>query len=395
MSNTMTDQEVKELTEALSDVRSEDNEMIENLPSNNGVEERVPDDPYEYEEEEVTSYTDPMTGESKIIPEKIDPLNDITIDESGLDGLLNMSDEDIKTMDITLDEFKQALSELPSLNNEDTKALKKVFDRYRFGEEFSLYNSFPNNIKKYVDATVSMLASDNGGTLDTKDMRSVISKTILDDILNNIHMNKVYTDLNSSVNDAFKEIKDTTTSETNLNVRTKISAFKDLADKIKEENPEKSEALYRFYDAFIEAQEYNKLREAVCTGRLRAKKIEIEKFERTCSGFLRTYMKSSKILDDPTQLYPIIHRHIGCSIDDAKRIIIAFIKYTEYNKMDLNVLEDYCFIYYFIKNILGLDNHSRTMLEETTFYAKIKNNLKALLDDIKSVEDNIVNKNKK
>lgn len=395
MSNTMTDQEVKELTEALSDVRSEDNEMIENLPSNNGVEERVPDDPYEYEEEEVTSYTDPMTGESKIIPEKIDPLDNITIDESGLDGLLNMSDEDIKTMDITLDEFKQALSELPSLNNEDTKALKKVFDRYRFGEEFSLYNSFPNNIKKYVDATVSMLASDNGGTLDTKDMRSVISKTILDDILNNIHMNKVYTDLNSSVNDAFKEIKDTTTSETNLNVRTKISAFKDLADKIKEENPEKSEALYRFYDAFIEAQEYNKLREAVCTGRLRAKKIEIEKFERTCSGFLRTYMKSSKILDDPTQLYPIIHRHIGCSIDDAKRIIIAFIKYTEYNKMDLNVLEDYCFIYYFIKNILGLDNHSRTMLEETTFYAKIKNNLKALLDDIKSVEDNIVNKNKK
>ena len=395
MSNTMTDQEVKELTEALSDVRSEDNEMIENLPSNNGVEERVPDDPYEYEEEEVTSYTDPMTGESKIIPEKIDPLDNITIDESGLDGLLNMSDEDIKTMDITLDEFKQALSELPSLNNEDTKALKKVFDRYRFGEEFSLYNSFPNNIKKYVDATVSMLASDNGGTLDTKDMRSVISKTILDDILNNIHMNKVYTDLNSSVNDAFKEIKDTTTSETNLNVRTKISAFKDLADKIKEENPEKSEALYRFYDAFIEAQEYNKLRGAVRTGRLRAKKIEIEKFERTCSGFLRTYMKSSKILDDPTQLYPIIHRHIGCSIDDAKRIIIAFIKYTEYNKMDLNVLEDYCFIYYFIKNILGLDNHSRTMLEETTFYAKIKNNLKALLDDIKSVEDNIVNKNKK
>ena len=395
MSNTMTDQEVKELTEALSDVRSEDNEIIENLPSNNGVEERVPDDPYEYEEEEVTSYTDPMTGESKIIPEKIDPLDNITIDESGLDGLLNMSDEDIKTMDIALDEFKQALAELPSLNNEDTKALKKVFDRYRFGEEFSLYNSFPNNIKKYVDATVSMLASDNGGTLDTKDMRSVISKTILDDILNNIHMNKVYTDLNSSVNDAFKEIKDTTTSETNLNVRTKISAFKDLADKIKEENPEKSEALYRFYDAFIEAQEYNKLREAVRTGRLRAKKIEIEKFERTCSGFLRTYMKSSKILDDPTQLYPIIHRHIGCSIDDAKRIIIAFIKYTEYNKMDLNVLEDYCFIYYFIKNILGLDNHSRTMLEETTFYAKIKNNLKALLDDIKSVEDNIVNKNKK
>ena len=395
MSNIMTDQEVKELTEALSDVRSEDNEIIKNLPSNNCVEERVPDDPYEYEEEEVTSYTDPMTGESKIIPEKIDPLNDITIDESGLDGLLNMSDEDIKTMDITLDEFKQALSELPSLNNEDTKALKKVFDRYRFGEEFSLYNSFPNNIKRYVDATVSMLASDNGGTLDTKDMRSVISKTILDDILNSIHMNKVYTDLNSSVNDAFKEIKDATTSETNLNVRTKISAFKDLADKIKEENPEKSEALYRFYDAFIEAQEYNKLREAVRTGRLRAKKIEIEKFERTCSGFLRTYMKSSKILDDPTQLYPIIHRHIGCSIDDAKRIIIAFIKYTEYNKMDLNVLEDYCFIYYFIKNILGLDNHSRTMLEETTFYAKIKNNLKALLDDIKSVEDNIVNKNKK
>lgn len=395
MSNTMTDQEVKELTEALSDVRSEDNEMIENLPSNNGVEERVPDDPYEYEEEEVTSYTDPMTGESKIIPEKIDPLDNINIDESGLDGLLNMSDEDIKTMDITLDEFKQALSELPSLNNEDTKALKKVFDRYRFGEEFSLYNSFPNAIKKYVDATVSMLASDNGGTLDTKDMRSVISKTILDDILNNIHMNKVYTDLNSSVNDAFKEIKDATTSETNLNVRTKISAFKDLADKIKEENPEKSEALYRFYDAFIEAQEYNKLRETVRTGRLRAKKIEIEKFERTCSSFLRTYMKSSKILDDPTQLYPIIHRHIGCSIDDAKRIIIAFIKYTEYNKMDLNVLEDYCFIYYFIKNILGLDNHSRTMLEETTFYAKIKNNLKALLDDIKSVEDNIVNKNKK
>ena len=64
MSNIMTDKEVYELMEALSDNRSEDNKMIADLPSNNGVEERVPEDPNAYEEEEVSAYIDPMTGEN-------------------------------------------------------------------------------------------------------------------------------------------------------------------------------------------------------------------------------------------------------------------------------------------------------------------------------------------
>ena len=392
MSNIMTDKEVDELMEALSDNRSEDNKMIADLPSNNGVEERIPEDPNAYEEEEVSAYIDPMTGENKIIPERIDPLQNINIDSSGLDGLLDMSDEDIKTMDICMEEFKEAAVDIPDLNNEELEQFKKVFDRYRFGEDFSIYNSFPNKVKKYVDATVSMLGVENGGLLDTKDMRSVISKTILDQILNNVHMNKAYTDLNTSINDAFKEIKDVTASETNLDVRGKIAAFKSLADKIKDENPEKAESLNRFYDAFIEAQEYNKFKEAILTRKLRVKKIEVEKFNRSCGDYLRKYMKSSKILDDPTCLPPIISRHTGCTLDEAKRLVVTYIKYTEYAKMDINVLEDYCFMYYFVKNIIGLDNHARSMLEETTFYAKIKKNLTTILDTIKFVEDNIVNK---
>ena len=97
----LTDEQVEQISEKLEESRSEDNRKIENLPSNKDTNERVPEDPNAYESETITAYVDPMTGEKKPVPTEIEPLTNIDLDTSGFDNLLNMSDDEIRNLEIS------------------------------------------------------------------------------------------------------------------------------------------------------------------------------------------------------------------------------------------------------------------------------------------------------
>ena len=388
---TLTDKQVEQIAEKLEESTSEDNRKIKELPSNKDTNERVPEDPNAYESERITAYIDPITGEKKPVPTEIEPLSGVDLDTSGFDALLNMSEEDIRNMDISDDELKESLPIKAS--KEDFITFRKVFDRYRKGEEFSVYNALPPSFKRFIDKNIAMVSIDTLSKAQTKDIRSVITKTIFDEILQDTYQNKVYVDLNTSVDKAFKDLSKSITSETNMDVRHKIMQFPKIAEKVKEENPEKAEALMKFMESYEEARNYDKLIEAVKTGKLRAKKIEIDKFDnKICIPYEDKYAKSNRIVDSLRKLPFIIARHIGCDTNDARRIIIAYVKYIGFAKLDIEKLPDYCFMYYFTKNILGMDNYDQSVFEEKSFYTNIENNLQKLWDAILSIEDNIINK---
>lgn len=387
----LTDEQVEQISEKLEESRSEDNRKIENLPSNKDTNERVPEDPNAYESETVTAYVDPMTGEKKPVPTEIEPLTNIDLDTSGFDNLLNMSDDEIRNLEISDEELKESLPVKAS--KEDFVTFRKVFDRYRKGEDFSVYNALPPSFKRFVDESIASISMESLSKAQIKDVRSVITKSIFDEIIQDTYQNKVYFDLNTSVDNAFKDLSKSITSETNMDVRHKIMQFPKIAEKIKDKNPEKSKALLEFIDSYEEARNYNKLIEAVKTGKLRAKKIELDKFDnRVCIPYEDKYAKSNRIVDSLRKLPFIISRHIGCDAEDSKRIIIAYVKYIAFAKLNIEKLPDYCFMYYFVKNILGMDNYDQSVFEEKSFYTNIEKNLQKLLDAILSIEDNIINK---
>lgn len=387
----LTDEQVEQISEVLEDNTSESNKEIQSLPSNNGVEDRISEDPNAYEKETITTYIDPMTGEENTIPERIDPLQDIKLDTDSFDELLNMSEEDIKKMDITDEEFKKN-NPVSGLNKADMAAFKKVFDRYKRGEDFSIYNSLPNSVKKYVNDVIASLDHDNIGKTKNQDMRAVIIESVFDQIIESTYQDKVYVDLDSSINKAYADLSKSITSETNIDIRHKILNFPKIAEQIRADNPEKADSLLAFVDSYNDARTYESLIKAVKTGKLRAKKIELEKFDKIAAQYHARYAKSDKVIDSVANLPYIIYRHIGCSIEDAERIVIAYIKYIDYAKLNINKLQDYCFMYYFAKNIIGMDNYDENVFEEKNFYGNIEKNLKLLLEAILSIEDNIVNK---
>lgn len=389
--NKLTDEQVEIIANALEDARSEDNKYIFDMKSNQESNERVPEDPNEYEEEVIDVYTDPVTGESHNIPTYIDPLNNINLDTSSFDALLNMGDDEIRNIEISDEELKNALN--ISVSKEDFIKFKNVFNKYRNGDtNSSIYNSLPNVFKKYIDDIIGDFAIDGEAKADNKSLRSVIAQSLFDQIIQENYQNRIYTDLNTSIDKSFKELSKSITSETNVSVRSKILSFRSLAEKIKDEEPEKSKQLIDFVDAYDEARYYTKFIEAIKTGKLRSKKIELDKYERTCIRFNSKYASSNKIIDDITPLAFIIDRHTKCGLDNAKRVVIAYIKYVDYAKLDINKLPDYCFMYYFGKNILGLDNHNTFMMEEKVYYASIVNGINAVLSEIINIENNINNK---
>lgn len=389
--NKLTDEQVDLINQKLEDTRSDENKEIADLPSNTGSNERVPEDPNGYEKEVVTGYVDPVTGEKKAVPTEVDPLSRINLDTSSFDALLEMDDEEIRNIDISDDELKAALHVKAS--KEDFVKFKNVFNRYRNGDEdFSIYNALPIPFRKYIDDVIADFAMDGGAKADTKALRSVISKSLFDQIIQENYQNKIYTDLNTVIDKSFKDLSKSITSETNISVRDKILSFRELSEKIREENPEKADQLSQFVDAYDEARNYTKFIEAIKTGKLRAKNIELSKYPRTCAQFNYKYAKSAKIIDDVTPLAFIIMRHTECSMEDAQRLVIAYIKYVDYAKLNIDKLSDYCFMYYFTKNILGLDNHDESMLQEKVYYANIVTKLKIVLSEIINIEDNIINK---
>ena len=128
----------------------------------------------------------------KLIPvleDNEDPFDGVDLSQiegmEEFDKLLNLSEDEIKEkFEIEPEAVKECgLLDPDALTDEDISELIKVVDRYRAGEEFSYYNSLPDNLKKIINATAGVPVYLSGAA-----EKKLLVKTLFDSIIPSVHI---------------------------------------------------------------------------------------------------------------------------------------------------------------------------------------------------------------
>ena len=117
-------------------------------------------------------------------------------------------------------------------------------------------------------------------------------------------------------------------------------------------------------------------------GKIRVKKIQIEKFNRSCGEFDFKYQRSQNVISTITPLIKkldiVAAKHFD--IDILKEFVVVFINYTK--NMDVNNYKDHTFMYYFIYNINTVDYYDPENPEQVAHHQDIINNINKFLQAI-------------
>ena len=319
---------------------------------------------------------------------------DYNTSDENLDRLLSMSDEEIKkNVELTEDSVKESIQSLfPDFKLTEFKTFMDVLNRYRKGEKFSYYNALPESIKKQVDNIIGYAEI---GFATVKEARNYLVCSIFDQVIQDNYTNTMFMDLNKSIEESYKQLYDDTKdqfSSYNNNQRDMIEhKFLEEADKIEKDEPEKAENLRNMSKMFTESYTYDEMYKLYeNTGKLKVKKIEIDKFKRTCSEWCAKYKDHKFIINNVYDIYPVIKSEFeGYDYDDdtIKKFVVVFIKYTR--NMNPDNLSEHTFMFYFIKNILLLKYHNEEDKNEKEFCDKVRYNINKFLTLI--VEKDAIN----
>jgi len=369
--NELTDEELDDFSNTMNDIMSDGEIMEDYQPTEEDL--KLEKDP-----QKITVNIDPITGKiNNVLSDETIKNNTLTIEQ-----LLNMEPEDIKSqIEIPEDNVKETLDLLfPDLKfkAEDIKGFLDALNRYRKGEKISYYNILPESIKKNIDMIIGHAQI---GYASQREARNYVIEGLFDQIIQENYTNMMVTDFDQSLEASYKQLYDETKGEFskyNNNQRYIYETYiLEYADKIEEEHPEKAESCRKIHDMFVQSYTYEDMYNMYKdTGKLRVKKIEIEKFEKTCKAWLHRYSDHKMVINNLIDTFPVLKSELEefrYSDDTIKKFIILFTKYTM--NMSPDNIEEHVFMYYFIKNILSLKYHNKEDEEEVKFYDKVRQNI--------------------
>ena len=319
-------------------------------------------------------------------------------DDSELQSIEEMmADPNIKPMDIDMtkitiseDDVKSALSgystNVSSFSLEDYDMIIKAADRFRNKEKFSYYNAMPEQIKTMINNVIASdlgLASKMGNFV--AEGRNYIASELLRDIITSAATNTAVIDLEKMIKvEKAKASKDMKSDEYWRSTREYfLKTLPAIADKIlKTGDKEKAQPLLDATDAYIESYTFIKMMDLYRKGKLRVKRIQIEKFKKTCTEFNLKYQKSQNLITDLSLALTALDRNAPkhYDIDILKEFLCIFVNYTK--NMDPNNKVDHVFMYYFIHNITTLDFYDKENPEDVAFHDELLNNIDTFLADI-------------
>lgn len=393
---TLTDEQVEQISEA-AEKAVEKNETLQALreaPSNNGVDERKSEDITEVGEYKKMNVTvDPNTGENKIL-NSVDGLDDEeTFDEMYeriSNGDIEFADEDDTISQEEADHIKEMkASELfgSMANDEDLEdispaVIQQMIDlanRRKNKENFSVYNSMPDEIKKMIDDS----ARASGFTpMDKryKEMKHTIANMLLDDFIANVDMERIKHEFNSEIEQLFNKASNEIGEEIVGYSNEKIAKYKEAADKM--EDTEKKQKLLDVLARIQEAYDLNELKEFA--KKCKIKHFDLEKPSRHFDAYTRKYANSSYNIYSIEMARPIMYRNLNTgekemySDKDINAFFIAFCKQTMNMKPE-NVL-DHSYMYYVMYNIVLADLNKSEKTRETSeiFMSHVKDVIKNL-----------------
>lgn len=397
-STILTDEQVDQIVEALDEsIKGTKLEEIANLPSNNGVEEATTSTEAG-SHKMVKVSIDPNTGEHKMVGEAVEE------DEETFEEMC----ERIQNSDIKLDEApiteeelagyikgeedkKDTLSEMCSgvdVSDEAIKELLTLVNRKLKGEEFNVYKSLPEDIKKLVDSyLVSVGAA--GNSVEHKQFRNMISEQLISEFITNISLSRAQKDFNKEVEDLFTKAS-TEIAESIIGYSSERNkAYREYADKI--EDADKKEKVLNILDLIDEGYNITSLKEF--SKKCKIKKFELEKHNRVFDSFHYKYKDSPYNIYSIDVVRPILYRNINngeveeFTGADINAFFIAFCK--QVANMRPEVVTDHAYMYYVIYNIALLDINKGNSTKDVS--EKFIENVKEVIYNLRE-RNNIYNK---
>ena len=374
----LTDDTVNEISECMDEIGEETGEnpskLGDYIPTEEDLNmEKIP--------QQIDVNIDPVTGKiNNVIAPEIYKDHKLTLDE-----LLEMDFDKVRTeLDITEDSVKDSLGVVfPNFKEEDVPVFLNALNKYRKGEKVSYFNLLPESMKNGIDA---IIGRSQIGYASQREARNYVIEGLFEQIIQDNYSNKIVTDLNQSLEESYKQLYEDTKgdfSKYNNNQRYIYETYLlEYADKIQKKDPEKADLCRRIHNKFIESYTYEDMYNLYKnTGKLRVKKIEVEKFEKTCLSWLYKYSNHKMVINNLSDTFPVLKSELAefrFNDDTIKKFIVIFTKYSM--NMSPDNVDEHVYMYYFIKNILSLKYYNKDDEEEIKFYDKVRQNLIKFLE---------------
>lgn len=380
----LTEEDIESIAKTIDEVASPSAELLKKASEEADL-------PQTNEEATANIVINPVTGLPMMVQnEDDDDIHLQSFEEMLADPSIKPMDIDIKTVEVTDQDITTAAEAYigkETLSLEDYEMIRKAADRFKTGEKFSYYNSLPQIIKNCIDRVISSdleLASKMGNF--RQEGRNYIASEFLRDIVSSAATNMAVIDLEKAINQEKKkasiEIKADEywrgTREYFLN-RLPVVIEKMKADGKSEDQ---YKPLEQAREAFIQSYTYTDMIDQYKKGKLKIKRIQIEKFDKSCRDFNIRYEKTQNVIMEISLALTALDRNAPkhYDIDILKEFLCAFMMYTR--NMNPNDKIDHVFMYYFIYNITTLDFYDKENETDVVFHDELLNNINNFLEAI-------------
>ena len=387
----LTDEDIETIAETINSVDSPGSELLEKAKEEASK-------PQQNISSTANVVINPVTGKPMSIVDFDDEDDDIhlqSFEEMMADPTIKPMDIDITKVEISQDDVKNALSGYSvdkDFSVDDYNKIIEAANRYKKKEKFSYYVAMPDCIKTMIDRVISTdleLASKMGNF--RAEARNYVASELLRDVVTTATTNTALIDLDKFIKTsqakASIEIKsdDYWRSTREYFLKTLPTIIEKM---VSDGKGDQADVLTKAREAFIQSYTYTDMMDKYKSGKIRVKKIQIEKFEKTCRDFNTRYQKSQNIITELSLALSSLDRHAPkhYDIDVLKEFLCIFVNYTR--NMDPNDKIDHVFMYYFIYNITTLDFYNKENEEDVAFHDELLNNIDTCLKDIIEFRNN-------
>lgn len=354
---TLTEEDKKTIQEKMEEV-AQTNETVKNVlafPSNNGVEEHIPEQGYE---QKMMINVDPESGEQTAIG----PAN--TEEESH--SLTDMGDAfnefDPKNMHFDVSDIQKATKDASFISSgsdyhisDDTclELLKLINEKKDNDNAKITYGMLPVEIKAIIDKYL-LQQGVTGYGVSANTFRNEVASMLIDEYISNIGMNKSIDSFNTEIEnmykDAGKEISPLIKEYNDSKLDMLSKACENVTD------PEKKVTIEKTLDAINDAYHLSRI---IDSGKkFKIKNYDYENPDRVFSDFLFKYAKNNNHIYDLNMVLKVLVRHLDQneyedSYETAIKFLLIFCKFCmNYSPA---VPEEHAFMYYVTYNIVLLD----------------------------------------
>ena len=371
----LTDEEVDEIVKTLEDNQSEQTKQLREIISEGENDDKIIPyntigDKSNLIQAEALIEIDPDTGRKKIASDqsKLHSKVDESID------LIDMTDgtDDMKLAELNDENMKESLKAM-DMSDEEAMTIITLIRKDMEGIEIT-YEELPTILQQMVDSLRAM-----SGEAGVKRSVKTVVKDVMQYLRSQLQMDQELIDFQAILKKEMKlpSLMNMYNEETDELMGKKII---ELADKIEQENPEKSKLLRKISNSYEDAKNFTTITRVVENNEKPARKLqrEIKRFNKYIRDFNYKYnsINTKFTIDNLKIAEKILVRHTLCSPDKAKMFLILFCKLCM--NMSPKDVADHTYMYYTLKTITTLDAFEKD--DET--YIKNKEQLCNILDKL-------------